>query len=128
MCKSKMKMMLKFLLHLSFLATMACAFAPSTGSQTRLLATHLYANEEDMQRWSKATRQAAADDRVVELKRPLGLVLNEDEMTGNVYVETVAPRGNAARTGMVRAHMRWLCALVCATRKEKKKICVYDEY
>eukprot|EP00562_Extubocellulus_spinifer_P023838 CAMPEP_0178676994 /NCGR_PEP_ID=MMETSP0698-20121128/36210_1 /TAXON_ID=265572 /ORGANISM="Extubocellulus spinifer, Strain CCMP396" /LENGTH=182 /DNA_ID=CAMNT_0020321265 /DNA_START=107 /DNA_END=655 /DNA_ORIENTATION=- len=43
----------------------------------------------------------ALNDRLVELKRPLGIVLNEDA-NGNVYVETVAPRGNAARTGEVR--------------------------
>ena len=37
----------------------------------------------------------------LELKRPLGVVLEEDEK-GNVYVETVAPLGNAARTGVVK--------------------------
>merc|ERR1711937_234031 len=46
-------------------------------------------------------RQAGNDDNVVELMRPLGLVLNQDD-NGNVYVETVAPRGNAARTGRVK--------------------------
>jgi hypothetical protein len=58
------------------------------------------ANEDDFMRWARASRSASPDDNVVELKRPLGLVLNEDEQ-GNVYVETVAPRGNAARTGQV---------------------------
>lgn len=38
---------------------------------------------------------------MVELKRPLGIVLEEDE-NGNVYVDAIAPRGNAARTGMVK--------------------------
>merc|ERR1712151_151386 len=33
--------------------------------------------------------------------RPLGLVLQEDD-SGNVYVDTVAPNGNAARTGQVQ--------------------------
>lgn len=37
-----------------------------------------------------------------ELKRPLGIVLEEDKATGNVYVETVAPKGNAARSGLVQ--------------------------
>uniref|UniRef100_A0A7R9W701 PDZ domain-containing protein n=1 Tax=Pseudictyota dubia TaxID=2749911 RepID=A0A7R9W701_9STRA len=59
------------------------------------------ANENDLRRWEKSSRAAGASDRVVELRRPLGLVLNEDG-DGNVYVETVAPRGNAARTGEVR--------------------------
>jgi len=58
------------------------------------------ASEEDVNRWAKAARQAGPNDRVVELRRPLGIVLNEDD-SGNVYVETVAARGNAARTGLV---------------------------
>ena len=57
-------------------------------------------NNEDYLRWAKTTRSADADDNVVELLRPLGLVLQEDE-NRNVYVETVAPKGNAARTGKV---------------------------
>jgi len=42
-----------------------------------------------------------SDDNVVELLKPLGLILNQDP-NGNVYVETVAPKGNAARTGKVK--------------------------
>jgi len=57
--------------------------------------------DDDLTRFSRQQRQAVTDDRIVELKRPLGLVLEEDE-NGNVFVETVAPRGNAARTGMVQ--------------------------
>lgn len=56
--------------------------------------------EEDLMRWARASRSASSDDNVVELMRPLGLVLNQDD-AGNVFVETVAPKGNAARTGMV---------------------------
>jgi hypothetical protein len=59
------------------------------------------ANDEDFKRWDKASRSAQADDNVVTLRKPLGLVLNSDD-EGNVYVETVAPKGNAARTGKVR--------------------------
>lgn len=59
------------------------------------------ASEEDVARWQKAARQAGPNDRVVELRRPLGIVLDEDD-DGNVYVETVAARGNAARTGLVK--------------------------
>lgn len=58
------------------------------------------ANENDLLRWARSARSAGVDDRLVELKRPLGIVLDEDA-NGNVYVETVAARGNAARTGMV---------------------------
>jgi C-terminal processing protease CtpA/Prc len=57
--------------------------------------------EKKLLRFSRQQRSANVDDRVVELKRPLGLVLNEDDK-GNVYVETVAPRGNAARAGGLR--------------------------
>ena len=49
----------------------------------------------------RAARSAAADDNVVELMRPLGLILKQDDDTGNVYVDKVAPKGNAARTGKV---------------------------
>lgn len=57
-------------------------------------------SEEDLLRWARSSRSAGSDDNVVELLRPLGLVLNQDD-NGNVYVETVAPKGNAARTGKV---------------------------
>jgi hypothetical protein len=61
------------------------------------------ANDEDFKRWDKASRSAQADDNIVTMRKPLGLVLNSDE-EGNVYVETVAPKGNAARTGKVRIY------------------------
>jgi hypothetical protein len=63
-------------------------------------------NDQEFMRWAKQSRSAGATDTVVELLRPLGLVLNEDKRTGNVYVETVAPNGNAARTGKVRERWR----------------------
>ena len=52
-------------------------------------------------RSQRGKRAASAGDRVVELKQPLGLVLDEDSL-GNVFVETVAPLGNAARSGIVK--------------------------
>ena len=55
---------------------------------------------DDMMKRARAMRSADADDRVVELNRPLGIVLKEDPY-GNVFVEKVAPRGNAARNGNV---------------------------
>jgi len=58
-------------------------------------------DDEDLMRESRSKRQAGVNDRVVELKRPLGIVLDQDE-SGNVYVQTLAPRGNAARTGLVK--------------------------
>jgi len=58
-------------------------------------------NDSNFMRWNRQKRQADVEDRVVELRRPLGIVLEEDE-DGNVYVDAVAPKGNAARTGMVK--------------------------
>lgn len=71
--------------------------SPLTTSSTALS----MANDDDLMRFARSSRSAGNDDTVVELMRPLGLVLNQDE-NGNVYVETVAPRGNAARTGKVK--------------------------
>lgn len=67
------------------------------------LSLRMAANDNnEFMRWAKQSRSASVGDNVVELVRPLGLVLNEDER-GNVFVETLAPKGNAARTGKVRA-------------------------
>jgi hypothetical protein len=82
------------------------AVTPSTQQQQRPTTTTTTAismakEDEDLLRFARQTRSAQSDDNVVELMRPLGLVLNQDD-NGNVYVETVAARGNAARTGKVR--------------------------
>jgi hypothetical protein len=69
-------------------------------STVRLMAKQQ--QDDDLLRAARAARTAGSDDTVVELMRPLGLVLNQDE-NGNVYVETLAPKGNAARTGKVRS-------------------------
>lgn len=88
---------------LALLLPAAAAFSPSPRQSTMLSSTSLsMANDEDLLRWARSSRSAGVNDRVVELKRPLGLVLKEDD-DGNVYVETVAPRGNAGRTGQVRS-------------------------
>merc|ERR1712003_5133 len=80
----------------------ALGFVSIQKSRSPSCLTSLFmANEKDLVRWAKASRRASPDDRVVELKKPLGIVLNEDD-EGNVYVETVAPRGNAARSGLVK--------------------------
>ena len=90
------------LLVTTTLLSAVVAFSPSPPSFKTPFSTLLkMANDEDLLRWARSSRSAGINDRVVELKRPLGLVLQEDE-DGNVFVETVAPRGNAGRTGMVR--------------------------
>lgn len=74
----------------------------ATSSKSGASSTALsMAGNDDLLRFARASRSAGNDDNVVELMRPLGLVLNQDD-DGNVYVETVAPRGNAARTGKVK--------------------------
>lgn len=45
---------------------------------------------------ARAARKPGPMDRVVELNKPLGIVLEEDEK-GNVYVKELSPAGNAAR-------------------------------
>ena len=79
------------------------ALQPVTTSSTTTTSLYMSDNssENDLLRWARSKRSAEFGDNVVELIRPLGLVLQEDEQ-GNVYVETVAPKGNAARTGKVR--------------------------
>lgn len=82
------------------------AFAPPIAKSTTTCASVVsssalsMANDDDLLRWARSSRSAGVDDRVVELRRPLGIVLNQDD-SGNVYVEAVAPKGNAARTGLV---------------------------
>ena len=97
------------LIILAAVAQSANAFAPCattsvvTNSQiaSESVSALSMAKNDDLTRFSRQQRSAGADDRVVELRRPLGLVLDEDA-NGNVYVETVAPKGNAARTGVVK--------------------------
>ena len=106
-----------FAVILAFIAASSSAFAPPAAvsssssisiSTTASSSTALsMANDNDLLRWARSARTAGVDDRVVELKRPLGIVLNEDK-NGNVYVETVAARGNAARTGMVSIYMAYI--------------------
>jgi hypothetical protein len=97
---------MKFLLTLvALLCSVASISAFSPGLSTvKLSSTSALSAERDEEqellRQAKSSRSAGADDMVVELMRPLGIVLASDDK-GNVYVETVAPKGNAARTGKV---------------------------
>uniref|UniRef100_A0A7S1VVE6 PDZ domain-containing protein n=1 Tax=Grammatophora oceanica TaxID=210454 RepID=A0A7S1VVE6_9STRA len=95
---------MKLFLLFASAVTVVSAFAPSSPQcSARVQSTELLAgSNEDLLRQSRVSRQAGSDDNVVELMRPLGLILKENEDTGDVYVETVAPKGNAARTGLVK--------------------------
>ena len=98
-------------------ATTAAKTSTSSSSSPTALSM---ANDNDLLRWARSARTAGVDDRVVELRRPLGVVLSEDA-SGNVYVETVAARGNAARTGEVSS----TCCMLeysTSTCRVKKKV------
>jgi len=49
---------------------------------------------------NRNSRSAAAGDRMVELKMPLGMDLEEDE-NGNVYVKSIEKNGRAEKSGMI---------------------------
>ena len=109
-----MTTMRSILLLTALFSVVVVAFVPTTrrhvsSTSSRAISQLFMANDEDLMRWARSSRSADINDRVVELKRPLGLVLQEDD-DGNVYVETVAPRGNAGRTGMVRIR-QWAMAV-----------------
>jgi len=88
------------ILFTAFLSAVTAFQSVLFNKQTTTTALHM-ANDKDFMRWARQSRSAGSEDNVVELLRPLGLVLNQDD-EGNVFVETVAPKGNAARTGKVR--------------------------
>lgn len=86
------------------LASPTFGFSPcavGTSQISRPLTVLSMSDDQDFMRWAKQSRSASQGDRLVELKRPLGLVLDEDD-AGNVFVQTVAPKGNAARSGLVK--------------------------
>lgn len=51
-------------------------------------------------RANRAARRSGADDRIVELRKPLGLTLAED-INGNVFVKSVDANGRAEKSGLV---------------------------
>jgi len=95
------------LISFLFLLVPAVAFTNSPEASSSVATsssnTALFWNTDfngDFMRKERESRNAGNDDNVVELRRPLGIILKEDK-EGNVYVETIAPRGNAARAGGV---------------------------
>ncbi|KAK1736117.1 hypothetical protein QTG54_013253 [Skeletonema marinoi] len=67
--------------------------AVATTQRSPLTSLSMAEEDENFMRWAKQSRSAA--------QASLGLVLDEDD-NGNVFVQTVAPRGNAARSGLVK--------------------------
>jgi C-terminal processing protease CtpA/Prc len=98
-----MKSIIALVAAAALTATPSCAFSPTSTSlaTTRQPTSLSMSTEEDIRRFEKAARYAGAGENFVELKRPLGLVLDQDD-NGNVFVQTVAPKGNAARAGTIK--------------------------
>jgi cell division protein FtsL len=93
----------------AFQPTTSGRVARSSHATVQRMAKNSNSNsDEEFMRWAKQSRSASVTDNKVELLRPLGLILNQDE-NGNVYVETLAPKGNAARSGKV-SHQTIQCA------------------
>lgn len=55
---------------------------------------------DDFAKSQRFTRKAGADDRSVELRKPMGIDLDEDD-EGDVFVVGMDPKGRAAKSGMV---------------------------
>lgn len=98
------------------LALIFVQYSPSTAftplptiatSKVNMVGLSMARDNEEFMKFARQSRSAGSDDRVVELVRPLGLVLADDGQ-GNVYVQTIAPKGNAARSGMVRDYLQRL--------------------
>jgi hypothetical protein len=111
---------------------MAAGFAPSQQQVNRptsvvaapsaSLTALRMANDDDLLRWAKTSRSAAAGDNLVELIRPIGVILAEDAK-GNVFVETLAPKGNAARSGKVIDSLPSL--YVCTIPNRETELIIY---
>lgn len=67
----------------------------------------------------RSARKPGPNDRVVELRKPLGIILEEDER-GNVYVKDLQAGGNAARVRPLSADA---CSCTCQ-RCLMKRVCV----
>merc|ERR1719440_43237 len=59
--------------------TFPSTISPSSKSTTSTTTSLSMAKDDELIRRTRSQRQAGAGDRVVELKRPLGVVLEEDE-------------------------------------------------
>lgn len=69
-------------------------------ASSRAFSSRTVVFSEDPARMMRSARKPGPNDRVVELRKPLGIILEEDER-GNVYVKDLQAGGNAAK---VRGH------------------------
>merc|ERR1711907_226954 len=75
------------------------------GQQTRMMAGFVpntdYNVTGGLSRSERSSRGAGADERVVELAKPMGIILDEDG-DGNCYISEIVPGSNAATSGKVK--------------------------
>ena len=91
----------------------AQAQAPARRSAARATTTTTMVVENDaFRKANREMRKAGADERMVEIRMPMGLVLDEDR-DGNVFVKEIDQGGRAAKTGKVFVGDR--IAMVSAT-------------
>lgn len=55
---------------------------------------------DDLAKANREIRRAGANDRIVELRKPMGMDLDEDS-EGNVFVRSIEENGRAAKSGVV---------------------------
>jgi C-terminal processing protease CtpA/Prc len=89
---------LVLLLAISALAVVNAFSFSSTKTVARQMSMKV--ENDAFRKQNREMRKASATDRLVEIRAPLGLVLDEDE-DGNVFVVEVEKGGRAERTGKV---------------------------
>ena len=90
----------------------AQAQAPARRSAARATTTTMVVENDAFRKANREMRKAGADERMVEIRMPMGLVLDEDR-DGNVFVKEIDQGGRAAKTGKVFVGDR--IAMVSAT-------------
>ena len=83
-----------------FFMQMTVSFRPAVSTRRWTSQTKMAVNNDAFARANRAKRQADPGDRIVELRMPLGIELDEDK-EGNVFVKKVEPSGRAAKSGKV---------------------------
>ncbi|KAJ1440241.1 hypothetical protein B484DRAFT_443543 [Ochromonadaceae sp. CCMP2298] len=70
------------------------ATPPTRGSMT------MQVKNDDFSKANRAARKSGAGERMVELKKPMGMELDEDQ-NGNVFVKSIDPLSRAEKSGII---------------------------
>ena len=97
---------------LIFICSCASAWKAGRSHVSRARSLTMKVENDAFRKANREMRKAGADERVVELRMPLGLVLDEDG-DGNVFVKEIDRGGRAEKTGKVFVGDR--VAMVSAT-------------